>query len=41
MYTELQMTEEKWEKLKKWEKETGIDAEEKVQELFEEFLKQL
>ena len=41
MYTEIHLTEEETKKLKKWEKETGEDAEEAIQCLVENFIKEL
>lgn len=41
MYTEIQMTEEQSAKLKKWEKETGKDAELLVEELLLKFIDSL
>jgi hypothetical protein len=41
MYTEIHLTEEEAKKLKKWEKETGEDAEEMIQSLVENFVKEL
>lgn len=41
MYTEVHMTKEQSEKLKKWEKETGKDAEELAQVLVSKFIDEL
>ena len=41
MYTEIHLTKEQGEKLKKWEKETGEDAEELLQSFLVEYIKDL
>lgn len=41
MYTEIRMTDEQSDKLKKWEQENGKDAEDLVEELMLKFIDSL